>query len=142
MAAPRKLTRGILGLPDGGSQDAHDVPIYPGLPDGSPRGAVEAYLLAAPRGADEGHPVGLPDGGPPWGANEGHPIGLPDGGPQDTHDEDVVDGHPHVLAVVQSWYLHVTRLPGQEGAKNLHSEGRPVRKPNWHNFNITILSIL
>ena len=38
---------------------------------------------------------------------------------ENAHDEHVVHGHPHVLAVVQRGDLHVPRLPRKEGAKHL-----------------------
>ena len=45
--------------------------------------------------------------------HEGH------GHAQDTHDRHVVDGHAHVLGVVQGRDLDLTGLPRQEGSEEL-----------------------
>ena len=42
-----------------------------------------------------------------------------DGHAEDAHDDDVVHGQAHVLAVVQGGDLDVPGLPGQEGTEKL-----------------------
>lgn len=39
--------------------------------------------------------------------------------PEDAHDSHVVQGHPHVLGVIERWNLNLPGLPGQEGPKHL-----------------------
>ena len=53
-----------------------------------------------------------------------------DGDPEDAHDEDVVHGHAHVLAVVQRRDLNVASLPRQEGTKHLSQVDMLTRTKN------------